>query len=152
MAFTGVQSGSSLTLTITVLGTPSSWTGTLNGDTLTIEIPQPDGKLKETVFKSASTQQYNQAVDALQQKVSRDDQRYYNGVATASAYQSTQSAQNDQQQAVTDANNRLSNAIQALKQDSSTLASFSETSTLNSYANTWQTRCALRGSVLDGMS
>jgi hypothetical protein len=148
-AFTGVQNGSSVTITISVFGFSSSVTGTLNGNTLTLGIPQQDGHLKNETFVGASTQQYNQAVDALQSVVSQQDQQYSNNQATAISSQATatsmqatqaaqQAEQQAEQQAVSNANANLSNALSALKSDENGLSSFSETSTLNSYANDWQ--------------
>ncbi len=119
-AITGTQNGSSVTITTSIFGLSSSVTGTLNGDTLTLEVPQPDGHLQNTMFNGASTQQYNQAIDALQKRVSQQDQRY------------------QEQQAVSDANSQLDSTINTLKNDTSTLSSFSETSTLNDYATRWQ--------------
>jgi hypothetical protein len=57
---------------------------------------------------------------------------------TGPDYQATANAENEMQ-AVIDANNSLGGALSQLNSDSNTLASFSETSTLNSYATSWQT-------------
>lgn len=149
-AFTGIQNGSSLTITISVFGFSSSSTGILNGNTLTLDVPQPDGHLKSETFNGASIQQYNQAVDALQNVVSQQDQKYSNSQATAtslqataSSMQATQTAQQAElqaeQQAVIDSNSQLGSALNALKNEASPLSSFSETSTLNNYADNWQT-------------
>lgn len=148
-AFTGIQSGSSVTITISVFGFSSSVTGTLYGNTLTLAIAQQDGHLKNETFNGASIQQYNQAVDALQNVVSQQDQQYANSQATAASSQATvtsaqatqaaqQAEQQAEQQAVSDANSQLGSALNALKNDANTLSSFSETSTLNNYANNWQ--------------
>jgi hypothetical protein len=148
-AFTGTQNGSSVTITLSIFGLSSSVTGTLNGNTLTLAIPQTDGHLKNETFTGASVQQYNQAVDALQKQVAQHDQVYDNQQATATAIQATQTtqqaneqatqtAQQSEQQAVSNANQQLSSDLNALKSDASSLASFSETSTLNGYANDWQ--------------
>jgi len=148
-AFTGIQNGSSITITISVFGFSSSVTGTLINNMLTLGIPQQDGHLKNETFIGASIQQYNQAVDGLQKIVNQQDQQYSNSQATATSYQATatsiqatQSAQQavlqSQQQAVSDANSNLNNALSSLKSDEGALASFSETSTLKGYANDWQ--------------
>jgi len=149
-AFTGTQNGSSVTLTVSIFGFSSSVVGTLNGNTLVLDVPQSDGHLQSETYVGASTQQYNQAVDALRSKVSQKDQQYNNTQATATSaqatqteqqneQQATQTAQQGEQQAVSDANAQLGNALSALKNDEAGLASFSETSTLNSYATDWQT-------------
>src|SRR5581483_375237 len=149
-AFTGVQNGSSVTITVSIFGFSSSVTGTLNGNTLTLAIPQPDGHLENETFNGASIQQYNQAVDGLQNIVSQQDQQYVNSQATAASSQATvisaqatQAAQQAQiqaeQQAVSDANSQLSSDLTTLQTDSNTLSAFSETNTINNYANNWQT-------------
>lgn len=149
-AFAGTQNGISVTLTVSIFGFSSSVVGTLNGNTLVLDVPQSDGHLQSETFTGASTQQYNQAVDALRSKVSQEDQQYNNTQATATSaqatqteqqneQQATQTAQQGEQQAVSDANTQLGNALSALKSNEAGLASFSETSTLNSYAKDWQT-------------
>lgn len=148
-AFTGVQNGSSITISFSILGISTSVTGTLNNNILTLDIPQQDGHLKSETFIGTSLQQYNQAVDKLQQAVSQQDQQYADSQATAVSsqatsisLQATQAAQQEEQQAeqqaVSDANSNLSSALSALKGAENGLASFSEISTLNSYANDWQ--------------
>ncbi len=148
-AFTGIQNGSSVTITVSLFGFSSSVTGALNNNSLTLDIPQQDGHLKNETFIGASLQQYNQAVNTLQQLVNQQDQQYANNQATvvssqatATSLQATQAAQQAEQQAeqqaVSDANSNLSSALSALKSDENGLASFSETSTLSGYANDWQ--------------
>jgi len=136
-AFTGTQNGTALTITLTVFGFSSSVVGTLSGNTLTLEVPQPDGHLQDEAFDGASIQQYNQAVDALQKKVRQLDQQYNDDQATATSVQATQTAQQQEQQAVSTANSTLGNAVSTLKNDASTLASFSNTSTMTGYENDW---------------
>lgn len=137
-AFTGIQNGSSVTITISIFGFSSSVTGTLDGDTLTLEIPQQDGQLQNETFNGASIQQYNQAIDTLQKQVSKQDQQYYSSQATATAIQATQTMQQNQQQAVSNANSSLRNAMNSLTSDIPELTSFSTTETLNGYAKDWQ--------------
>jgi hypothetical protein len=62
--FTGIRNGSSISLNIS--GTMV--VGTLNGDTLSLVWPQQDGTLATIVFKGASVQDYNAAVQALRQR------------------------------------------------------------------------------------
>jgi len=137
-AFTGVQNGASITLTVPILWTSASLTGTLNGDTLTLDLPQSDGHIASEILKAASLQQYNQAVDALQKRVAQQDKRYYNAQATEIAIQETAKAQQDQQDAVSNANYYLGNALKALKSDEGTLSSFSASNTLSAYYRDWQ--------------
>jgi len=91
--FTGEQNGSSVTITFTILGlSVSSVTGTFNGTTLTLAIPQQDGHLVNETFTGASIQDYNQAVDVLQKQIVQQNQQYANSQSTASANQATASA------------------------------------------------------------
>jgi hypothetical protein len=149
LAFTGPHNGSSVTITFSGILYSSSVTGTFSDNTLTLAIPQQDGHLTNETFQGASVQQYNQAVDILQRRVSQQDQQYadqqatatqqYNeSQATATAIQSTQIAQQNEQQAVRNANWNLGNALSALKSDENGLTSFSETSTLQGYASDWR--------------
>lgn len=137
-AFTGVENGSSLTLTISFFGLSSSYTGNLNGNTLILDLPQQDGSLKAIEFTASSLQQYNQAVAALQKQVTNQEQQYNDAQATATAIQSTATTLQQDQQAVQNANQQLGNDLSALQQDSQTLAGFSESTTLQSYANDWK--------------
>jgi hypothetical protein len=119
-AFTGIQNGSAITITFSALWTSKSILGTMNGNTLTLGLPQSDGHLASETFNGASTQQYNQAVTTLQRRTSQQDEQY------------------KERQAVSDGNDYLRNALKTLEDDSNTLASFSETSTLSEYAKDWQ--------------
>lgn len=148
-AVMGTVNGASITITISAFGFSSSVTGQLLGNTLTLDVPQPDGHLQSENFQGASLQEYNQAVDDVQKKVGQLDQQYYNNQATAttqynndqataSAIAATQTAQQQEQQAVSAANSALGSALSTLKSDASTLSSFSNTSTMTGYANDWQ--------------
>lgn len=74
LSLSGTESGQSVTLTLsgTVSGpggsVPGTGTvsGTLDGGTLTLEVPQADGTLASMVFTSSSSAAYNQAVGTLQ--------------------------------------------------------------------------------------
>lgn len=137
-AFTGTQNGTSITLSFPVLWSSMSFTGTFVGDTITLDMPQDDGHLANNVFKGSSTQQYNDAIDALQKGVSQQDQQYYNDQATAEAIQATATAIQDEQDAVSNANYYLKNALSALKSSDDTFTSFSVSDTLSAYAKGWQ--------------
>jgi hypothetical protein len=137
--FTGTQNSQEITLNLTAFGlTWSSLTGSLNGNTLALQVPQQDGHLLNVTFNAASTDQYNQAVDALQQQVATATTQYNNAQATQTAQQATATAIAQEQQAVNDANSQLQSALSALKSDTATLAGFSESNTLSSYAKDWQ--------------
>src|SRR6266536_6707275 len=137
-AFTGVENGSALTLTISFFGISSSYTGSLNGNTLILDLPQSDGSIQAQQFVASSLQQYNQAVAALQKHVAKQVQQYNDAQATATAAQATAEAQQQEQQAVQYANQQLANDFSSLQQNSYTLAQFSESNTLQGYAKDWQ--------------
>src|SRR5258708_3508586 len=88
-AFTGVENGSALTLTISFFGFSSSYAGTLNGNTLILDLPQTDGSIQAKEFVASSLEQYNQAVASLQKQVANQVLQYDNAQATDVAAQST---------------------------------------------------------------
>lgn len=130
-AFTGVRNGSQISLTFSALGFSATVTGTLNGDTLTLHMPDQNGYVATEVFHAASTADYNAAANKLRQRVS--------GFAAATqAAQATSSAQNALDQAVADANNRLSSDLTQLNTDIQRLAgSIDFSGDLNAYARDW---------------
>ena len=149
--FTGIHTGSSITIILTVyLFFHANITGTFKGNTIVLQFPQSDGYLTSETFTGASNDDYNRAVSTLQAHVTRADVLYQNQQATATtlqneqqatatAAQATQTTIQQQQQAVTDANQTLGNDLAVLTNDTNALTSFSEQSTLTSYANDWQT-------------
>src|SRR5258708_11545439 len=137
-AFTGTHQGSSITLTFSVLWVQSSITGTFQGDTIKLDLPQTNGYMKEELLKAASIQQYNQAVDTLQKKVSQQDQQYYDAQNAAYNAQATATAVQTEQDAGSNGNYYLSNALSELKKDGDSLSTFSESNTLGAYARDWQ--------------
>jgi hypothetical protein len=105
VGFTGSKNGSHVTLTFSALGFATNITGTLNSDTLTLQLPDTNtGYITTNVFHAASIQQYNAAVALLRQHVA----------ATI-----TQAALD---QAVTTANGQLSQDFSNLGSDVQTLA------------------------------
>jgi hypothetical protein len=149
--FTGVHVNNSISLTLTeYFFFHETLTGTFDGSTVVLQIPQSDGYLTSETFGAASNDDYNAAVNTLRTQVTRADVLYQNQQATATsvqdeqqatavALQATQQALQQQQQAVTDANQTLGNDITTLQNDAGNLSSFSEQSTLTGYANDWQT-------------
>ena len=70
VAFSGVVSGSSVTLTMPQgLGAVTSLSGSLSGSHLRLNVPASDGTLAEDEFVPATTGDYNAAVRGLRQKV-----------------------------------------------------------------------------------
>jgi len=117
--FTGSINGSRVSLTFSALGFSTTITGTLNGDTLTLQAPDSTtGYIATAVFQAANIQQYNAAVALLRQHVA----------ATI-----TQAALD---QAVTNANRQLSQDLSTLSSDVQTLATSSDFSrALSVYAD-----------------
>jgi hypothetical protein len=101
-SFTGVISGSSITLTFP-LG--DNWTGTIKGSTVSLTITAADGSLQTLVLKPASLDEYNAAVSEVQTTVQQ--------AADLQAQQ--QQTQQAEQQVDTDAS-ALTNDLQSLKQ------------------------------------
>jgi len=120
--FTGSIDGPHVTLTFSALGFSTNITGTLNGDTLSLQVPDSNtGYIATAVFHAASIQQYNAAVALLRQHVA----------ATI-----TQAALD---QAVTNANRQLSQDLSALSSDVQTLAGSSDfRDALSAYADDWK--------------
>ncbi|MFI5274602.1 MAG: hypothetical protein ACHQ4H_16340, partial [Ktedonobacterales bacterium] len=68
-AFTGVQNGSQISITFSELGVSATLTGTLNGSTLALNVPQQNGYVATEVFQAASVANYNDAISQLRQRV-----------------------------------------------------------------------------------
>jgi hypothetical protein len=149
--FTGVHVNNSISLTLTeYFFFHETLTGTFDGSTVVLQIPQSDGSLTSETFGGASNDDYNTAVNTLRTQVTHADVLYQNQQATATtaqdvhqatavALQATQQALQQQQLAVTDANQTLGNDLTTLQNDAENLSSFSEQSTLTGYVNDWQT-------------
>ncbi len=124
--FTGTYSNQdhSISLTFHVLNIfTTTLTGSLNGNTLTLEASSSNGEISTAVLHPGSVNDFNQAVSNLQHQEQVQAQQTQNAEATNVAVQSTQEALTQQQQAVTAANNALSSALQQLKSDETSLKS-----------------------------
>ncbi len=139
-SFTGVLTNGQVSLNFGgFLGWSYNVTGTYNGTTLMLNLPTKDGSIGSFPFVPATSTDFNNAVSALQTTAGND-----NATVTAAQYQATANANAtittySQQRSVANANYNLGNALSQLNSDANVLASFSETDTLNSYANTWKT-------------
>jgi len=88
LAFTGLRSGSSVSLTIAQgLGIPTTWTGTVEGDTLSLVIPDANGFLRTTEFRAGAVGDYNTAAAAFRGALQQRAQQAQ--VAAAAANQQT---------------------------------------------------------------
>lgn len=143
-AFTGTLTNSQVSLNFgSFFGIPEIITGTFDGNTLTLALPQSNGQLSSVVFNPSSIDDYNKAVSTFEGNVS---QQASNATATAQAQeiqaedqQATATTLESQQQAVTNANNALSSALSSLQSDTNSLANDTNfKDVLQSYANDWQ--------------
>jgi hypothetical protein len=139
-AFTGVHDGSNISITFSGLGPTLS--GTLDGNTLTLTVPDQNGLLATDVFHLASVQEYNRAVTALRQRIQAALVATQSAQATEAAQQAQAQATADTQsaldQAVESANSQLANDLSALSSDVQSLKSATSFSdALNAYAGDW---------------
>ncbi|HEY6286740.1 MAG TPA: hypothetical protein VIX20_13850 [Ktedonobacteraceae bacterium] len=108
-----------------------TYAGSFDGNNVTIEFPQQDGTLAPITLTPASIDDYNNAITNLQNTVNQENQNTADAQATATAITT-------EQQATSDANAQLRNALNQLAGDSNTLSSISFSDTLNTYASSWQ--------------
>lgn len=73
-SFTGIREGSSVSLRFAGLFTDNTINGTLSGDTLSLVMPQADGRLAAVEFRRASVGEYNAEVDKLRGQAARTNE------------------------------------------------------------------------------
>jgi hypothetical protein len=138
IGFTGTWNGSQVSFTVSVLGFYGIVTGTLIGNTLTLQVPDQNGYITTGVFQGASIQDFNTAVSQLRQHAAATQAAGATITTGQNNAQATVSTQSALDQAVTNANTQLSNDLSTLTGDVQNLAANSDFSnTLNSYANDW---------------
>ena len=153
--FTGIRADSRVTLTIPAgLGFATTLSGTVDGSTLTLFIPNQQGVTTPYAFRAATLTDYNRAVEALKQDDARLAAQARAAQATADAQnqeaQATASAQNRQQAAVRDANATLANALRRLLSSSERLQQDAKyDGVLKNYNNDWATMQADYQKVTD---
>lgn len=165
--FTGIRSGDRVTLTIpTGLGFSTTWSGTTDGATLTLFIPDARGVTTPRTFAPASLTDYNRAVEAFRQREAQrvTQARAFQATATAQAQasqatttaqarasQATAAAQEKQQAAVRDGNAAVARALRRLSDDSDRLKrNTNYGSVLKAYATAWEKMQADYQKVVDG--
>lgn len=141
-AFTGIHDGSNISITFSTLGFSSTLTGTLNGDTLTLTVPDQNGLLATDAFHLASVQEYNSAVSALRQHIQTQSVATQSAQATVAAQQAqaqaTAAAKSQLDQAVATANSQLSSDLDALSSNVQSLAGATDFSNaLDAYTSAW---------------
>lgn len=130
-AFTGILSGSKVSISFISFGSTQTWTGALEGDRLTLVVPRDSGLLSTLVFQSATVADYNRAARTFLEGIQSAQAE---ATAAAAAAQDLASRQN----AVADANRDLASSLPTLEADTGDLAdatSFSGVLTL--YADNW---------------
>jgi hypothetical protein len=151
--FTGTQAGSSINFTLSMFGVTRTIAGTLNGSTLTLVVPTPDGQTSTIQLTAATVAQYDNAVNALEAQIQ--------GTATISTTETTTSPTGTptpnviqvptltgtplptnpivQQQAIAAANNALGSALYRLQIDTNLLGSSLNLGGLfSNYEANWQ--------------
>jgi len=73
-SFTGIHDGSDVSLRFAGFFTDRTINGTLTGDTLSLVLPQPDGRLATVEFRRASIGEYNAEVEKLKGQVARSNE------------------------------------------------------------------------------
>jgi len=121
-AFSGVRSGPAVTLTFSGFLSSTTVTGTLEGGTLTLVVPNANGLLVKYVFKAGSVDDYNRAAQALRKRVERQ--------ATLAS----------QRKAVTAAQAEFNDDYNTLRRDTLSLAQETDFSlVLKEYEENWTT-------------
>ena len=120
LGFSGTLDGGEVSMTFSELGTSRTWTGTLEGDTLTLTIPDGDGTLSTLRAQAATVEDYNEEAQEFRQRVAQQ--------AAELAEQRRQSEQRTerivaQQEAVRKADEELGKALDALDEDIGSLQS-----------------------------
>lgn len=73
-SFTGLRDGSNVSLRFAGFFTDRTISGTLSGDTLSLVLPQPDGRLATVEFRRASVGEYNAEVEKLRGQVAKTNE------------------------------------------------------------------------------
>lgn len=114
----GTLHGSAISLSI---GLQQPLYGTLDGNQLTLNVPQPDGSFQAGTCNSGSLSDWNNAVAALDSQARSDNNTALQQQAQASSAAAQQQAQQEHDQQVSNAQQSLSSDISTLKNDASTL-------------------------------
>lgn len=86
VSFTGTLHDGQISLvTNGFLGINSTWTGSLSGDALTLNIPQQDGSIAPATFARGKVSDYNSAVTALRSQVTQERAKAASDAASAAA-------------------------------------------------------------------
>ncbi|HEX6557089.1 MAG TPA: hypothetical protein VF026_30280 [Ktedonobacteraceae bacterium] len=127
----GTFNGTQVTLTFSIYGFPvRTYAGTYENNTLTLTVPDQNGNLQSIQYQPASTDDYNNAVQQLQQSVNQQVQNYDNAVATATMATYQQQVAEATAAAISDEQQRLSYDLNNIGGAISQLANETESSSL----------------------
>jgi chromosome segregation ATPase len=73
-SFTGLRDGANVSLRFAGFFTDRTINGTLSGDTLSLVLPQPDGRLATVGFRRASVGEYNAEVEKIRRQVAKTNE------------------------------------------------------------------------------
>lgn len=97
---TGTRDGSAITLAIDLLFGSQPVSGSLKGDTLTLNVPQQDGAMRATTCQAGSLEQWNKLIGALGEHADSSNAAHAQQRAEASAASAAAQAQEDGRRAL----------------------------------------------------
>jgi hypothetical protein len=116
VSFTGtLHDGQISVVTNGFLGVSSTWTGSLAGDALTLNIPQQDGSITPATFARGKVSDYNAAVTQLQDQVTQERAKAASEAASAAAAAAAEAARVTAAAVLTDADKQVSDGVAALR-------------------------------------
>jgi len=116
VSFTGgLHDGQISIVTSGFLGVSSTWTGSLSGDALTLNIPQQDGSIAPATFSRGKVSDYNAAVSQLEDNVTQERAKAASDAAIAAAAAATEAASAAAATVLTDADKQVSDGVSALR-------------------------------------
>ncbi len=116
VSFTGTLHGGQISIvTNGILGSTSTWTGTLAGDTLTLNMPQDNGSIAPVTFTRGQVTAYNSAVSKFQAQVTQERAQAASDAASASANADADAASASAAAALAVADKQVSDDIAALQ-------------------------------------
>lgn len=120
-SFTGLRDGSNVSLRFAGFFTDRTINGTLSGDTLSLVMPQPDGRLATVGFRRASVGEYNAEVEKIRGQVAKTNEATRQAQAEESRLeqlrQRAAQADGNMQRAYESLNERVNGIGDALKFD-----------------------------------
>ncbi|MCB2177819.1 MAG: hypothetical protein KQH57_18570 [Actinomycetales bacterium] len=97
---TGTRDGSAITLAINVLFGSQPVSGSVNGDTLTLNVPQSDGSVQAGTCRAGSLEKWNQLIGTLGARADSSNAAHAQQQAAASAAAADAKTQEDAQRAL----------------------------------------------------